>query len=191
LLPEELIGQAILYLVAAFSRRVLFRHSDRFAAFLLDEAHALTANPQGRALVADLIRDGRKHHAAVWLFTQLASDLTGDDSELEALLGYRAVFRQSPHTADAALRFLGSDPREANLETVTRLDTGACLLRDLEGRLGLVAVDQPDSPDIAAAFSTTPLHQATTRRWLSLNGHTDRRPEQLTTFSVTPSGEGS
>ena len=191
LLPEELIGQAILYLVAAFSRRVLFRHSDRFAAFLLDEAHALTANPQGRALVADLIRDGRKHHAAVWLFTQLASDLTGDDSELEALLGYRAVFRQSPHTADAALRFLGSDPREANLETVTRLDTGACLLRDLEGRLGLVAVDQPDSPDIAAAFSTTPLHQATTRRWLSLNGHTDRRPEQLTTLSVTPSVEGS
>lgn len=190
-LPEELIGQALLYLVAAFSRRVLFRHTDRFAAFLLDEAHALTANPQGRALVADLIRDGRKHHAAVWLFTQLAADLTGDDSELEALLGYRAVFRQAPHTAEAALRFLGSDPRDVNLETVTRLDTGACLLRDLEGRLGLVAIDLPDSPDVAEAFSTTPLHRATTRRWSSLIGHTDRRLDQLATVSVTTSGEGS
>ena len=30
----------ILYLVAAFSRRVLFRHSDRFAALLLDEGRA-------------------------------------------------------------------------------------------------------------------------------------------------------
>ena len=106
-------------------------------------------------------------------------------------MGYRPVFRQSPQTAEAALRFLGSDPRDANLETVTRLDTGACLLRDLEGRLGLVAIDPPDSPDVAAAFSTTPLHQATTRRWSSLNGHTDRRPEQLATFSVTASGEGS
>lgn len=191
LLPEELIGQAILYLVAAFSRRVLFRDTDRFAAFLLDEAHALTANPQGRALVADLIRDGRKHHAAVWLFTQLASDLTGDDSELEALLGYRAVFRQSPHTAETALRFLGSDTRGANLEAVTRLDTGACLLRDLEGRLGLVAVDPPDSPDTAAAFSTTPLYQVETRRWMSLNRHTGRQPAQLTRFSVAESGDDS
>src|SRR5690606_35766263 len=51
-MPEELIGQAVLYLIAAFSRRVLFGRADRFAALLLDEAHALTANPQGRALVA-------------------------------------------------------------------------------------------------------------------------------------------
>ncbi len=88
-LPEELLGQAILYLVAAFSRRVLFRHADRFAALLLDEAHALTASAQGHGLVMDLIRDGRKHFAAVWAFSQLPTDLTGDSDtdDIDALLG--------------------------------------------------------------------------------------------------------
>src|SRR5690606_32947323 len=87
-MPEELMGQAVLYLVAAFSRRILFRRTDRFATLLLDEAHALTSNPQGRALVGDLIREGRKHYAAVWAFTQLPGDLTGsgDDESLAALL---------------------------------------------------------------------------------------------------------
>lgn len=177
-MPEELIGQAVLYLVAAFSRQVLFGRPDRFAALLLDEAHALTANPQGRALIGDLIRDGRKHYAAVWAFTQLPSDLTateaGDES-LSALLGYRAVFRQSAHTAPAALEFLGSDDRQANLDTVTGLATGQCLLRDPQRRLGLVAVAPPDDPAVAAAFSTTPLKDTDSRgRWPSLNGHTNK-----------------
>ena len=174
LLPEELLGQAILYLVAAFSRRVLFRHPDRFAALLLDEAHALTANPQGRALVGDLIRDGRKHFAAVWAFSQLPSDFATaeDDTTLDALLGYRVVFRQARQTAAAALAFLGSDDRDDNVETLTSLGTGECLLRDPTGRLGLVRIAQPDDPAAVAAFSTTPMSAAAAvGPWPSLNGH--------------------
>lgn len=183
LLPEELMGQALLYLIAAFSRRILFARSDRFAALLLDEAHALTANPQGRSLILDLIRDGRKHHAAVWAFTQLASDLTTyGDTGLESLLGYRMVFRQSTHTAPSALEFLGSDVRQANLDTVTRLATGQCLMRDLEGRLGLVAIAPPDDPKVAAASSTTPLEEVVDSRWPSLNGHHNHNPVQLVAF---------
>jgi len=172
-LPEELVGQALFYLLAAFSRRVLFQHQDRFAALLLDEAHALTANPQGRGLVADLIRDGRKHYAAVWAFSQLPADLTGeaDEESLDALLGYRMVFRQPRQTAPAAFRFLGSDDRDTNLDTVTSLDTGECLLRDPTGRLGLVRIAPPDDPATLAVFSTTPLDEPeAVGRWSSLNG---------------------
>jgi len=171
-LPEELLGQAILYLVAAFSRRVLFRRSDRFAALLLDEAHALTASPQGRALVMELIRDGRKHFAVVWAFSQLPSDLTGDSDtdSIDALLGYRVVFRQSAQTAPAALRFLGSDDRADNIETVTGLGTGECLMRDPGGRLGLVRIAAPDDPAVAGAFSTTPgVEPVTVGPWPSLH----------------------
>jgi hypothetical protein len=157
-LPEELLGRAILYLVAAFSRQVLFRHPDRFAALLLDEAHALTASAQGHALVMDLIRDGRKHFAAVWAFSQLPGDLTGEseNDDIDALLGYRVVFRQSARTAGDALGFLGSDSRDDNLDTVTSLGTGECLMRDPKGRLGLIRIAVPDDPAVAAAFSTTP-----------------------------------
>ena len=157
-LPEELLGQAILYLVAAFSRRVLFRHSDRFAALLLDEAHALTASAQGHALVMDLIRDGRKHFAAVWAFSQLATDLTAESGteDIDTLLGYRIVFRQSPGTATDALRFLGSDGRDDNVETITSLGTGECLMRDPSGRLGLVRIAAPDDPDSCSTPSPPP-----------------------------------
>lgn len=172
-LPEEQAGQAILYLLAAFSRRVLFRTQGRFAALLLDEAHALTSNPQGRGLISDLIRDGRKHYAAVWAFSQLPTDLTGDADEeaLDSLLGYRVVFRQARQTAAAALAFLGSDDQDTNLDTVTGLGTGECLLRDLTGRIGLVQIIPPDDPATLAVFSTTPLDQPAAARWGSLNGH--------------------
>ena len=158
-LPEELLSQAILYLVAAFSRRVLFRSRDRFAALLLDEAHALTSSAQGHGLVMDLIRDGRKHYSAVWAFSQLPTDLTGNTDQtkdVDALLGYRMVFRQPHQAAPAALRFLGSDGRDDNLDTVTSLGTGECLMRDPQGRLGLVRIATPDDPTVAEAFSTTP-----------------------------------
>jgi hypothetical protein len=196
LLPEELIGQAVLYLIAACSRRVLFRHPDRFAALLVDEAHAVTTNPQGRALVGELIRDGRKHYAAVWAFTQLPGDLTtatadGElDAGLDALLGYRAAFRQSAATARDALGFLGTDGRGGNVETVTGLGTGECLVRDLTGRLGVVSITPPEDPAVAAAFTTTPGHTtpAVLDPWPSLhtppgsNGHRGR----ATTGGVAP-----
>lgn len=178
-LPEELLGQAILYLVAAFSRRVLFHHSDRFAALLLDEAHALTASAQGHGLVMDLIRDGRKHFAAVWAFSQLPGDLTGgaDTDDIDTLLGYRVVFRQSRGTAADALGFLGSDGRDHNVETVTSLGTGECLMRDPSGRLGLVRVAAPDDPDVDSAFSTTPgAGRVAVGPWPSL-GHPEADPE--------------
>jgi hypothetical protein len=170
-LPEELLGQAILYLVAAFSRRVLFRDVHRFAALLLDEAHALTASAQGHGLVMDLIRDGRKHYAAVWAFTQLPADLTRDDQgdDVDTLLGYRVVFRQSAGTAGDALGFLGSDGRDDNVETITSLGTGECLMRDPSGRLGLVRIVAPDDPDVVHAFSTTPgTSRVTVGPWQSL-----------------------
>ena len=178
-LADELLGQAILYLVAAFSRRVLFRHPGRFAALLLDEAHALTASAQGHGLVMDLIRDGRKHFAAVWAFSQLPGDLTGgaDGEDIDTLLGYRVVFRQSPGTAADALRFLGSDGRDENVETVTSLRTGECLMRDPAGRFGLVRVAAPDDPDLDSALSTTPgASRVTVGPWPSLDHHQDSAP---------------
>lgn len=60
---------------------MLFRDTTPFAAHLLDEVHAVTSSAQSRELVVDLIRDGRKHFAAVWAFSQLHGDLTGGNGE--------------------------------------------------------------------------------------------------------------
>jgi len=156
LLPEQIFSQALLYLVAAVSRSVIFSDRHRFGVQLLDEASFLVASPQGLELVLEGIRDGRKHNAALWVLSQHPNDLM--DERLADLLGTKLVFRQSRGAANAALRFLemDSDDQEA-VEMITgSLRTGQCLLRDLHGRLGLVQVLDAPTPELRDAFSTRP-----------------------------------
>jgi hypothetical protein len=156
LLPEQIFGQALLYLVAAVSRSVIFSNRGRFGVQLLDEASFLVASPQGLELVLEGIRDGRKHNAALWVLSQHPHDLM--DERLADLLGAKLVFRQSRGAASAALRFLEMDADDqAAVEMITgSLRTGQCLLRDLHGRIGLVQVLDAPTPELREAFSTRP-----------------------------------
>src|SRR5919198_1026461 len=156
LLPEQIFGQALLYLVAAVSRSVIFSNRGRFGVQLLDEASFLVASPQGLELVLEGIRDGRKHNAALWVLSQHPHDLM--DERLADLLGAKLVFRQSRGAAAAALRFLEMDTDDqAAVEMITgSLRTGQCLLRDLHGRIGLVQVLDAPTPELREAFSTRP-----------------------------------
>lgn len=155
LLPEQIFGQALLYLVAAVSRVLTFADPRRFGATLVDEAWALTSSPQGRQLLLDSIRDGRKHNAAVWLLSQHPEDL-GDDA-LSHLLGMRMLFRQSRGAAPAALRFMGLQDSDDLVELLSaELQTGQCLLRDVADRVGLVQVTPACAPGVREALDTTP-----------------------------------
>ena len=75
MLPEQILGQALLYLVAAVGRQVVFRDPSRFGAALYDEAWALLASPHGQRLLLEGVRDGRKHNGAIWLASQHPNDL--------------------------------------------------------------------------------------------------------------------
>ncbi len=155
MLPEQVLGHALLYLVAAVGRHVVFRDPTRFGAALYDEAWALLASPHGQRLLLEGVRDGRKHNGAIWLASQHPDDLgTG---ELVDLLGARFVFRQAPGAIGRALEFLGaadSDDAAAVLER--GLPTGHCLYRDVRDRIGLIQVLPPVHPELAEAFDTTP-----------------------------------
>jgi len=155
MLPEQILGHALLYLVAAVGRHVVFRDPRRYGAALYDEAWALLASPHGQRLVLEGIRDGRKHNGAIWLASQHPNDLgTG---ELVDLLGARLVFRQAPGAIEPALDFLGvggSDEAAAVLER--GLSAGQCLFRDVRDRVGLIQVLAPVLPELAMAFDTTP-----------------------------------
>lgn len=154
LLPEQVFSQALLYLVAAVARSVVFSDTGRFAAALFDEAWALTASMQGRALLLESVRDGRKHNAAVWLLSQHPRDL--GDEELAHLLGSRFAFRQSHDAAAAALGFVGVEPTEQAVRLLVAAGEGACFLRDLDGRVGFVRVLEATSEELHEAFDTMP-----------------------------------
>jgi hypothetical protein len=155
LLPEQVAAVALLYLVAAVGRSVAFADPRRFAALLVDEAYALTGSPQGRALLLELVRDGRKHNAALWLLSQHPRDLASD-ATLADLLGPRMVFRVTGGAAADALALLGLEPREEWVERLGRLGDGQCLYRDVRGRVGCLQV-RPAVGELHAAFDTTPV----------------------------------
>lgn len=154
MLPEQVFGQALLYLVAAVARSVIFADRSRFAAALYDEAWALTASPQGHALLLEGVRDGRKHNAACWLASQSPRDL--GETELVDLLGARFAFRQARGAAAAAQRFLGLDVDDATGQLLETLAAGQCLLRDVRDRVGLVQVLEAPVRELRDAFDTNP-----------------------------------
>ena len=154
MLPEQIIGNALLYLVAALGRQVIFSDPSRFGAALYDEAWALLASPHGQRLLREGIRDGRKHNGAVWLASQHPDDLgTG---ELVDLLGSRFVFRQAPGAAPAALRILGCDDSSDAADVVIELATGQALYRDVRARIGRIRISPPALGELDTAFNTTP-----------------------------------
>jgi hypothetical protein len=163
MLPDQLFSQALLFLVAAVARTVTFADKARFAAALFDEAWAITASMEGRQLLIETTRDGRKHNAALWLASQHPSDI-GDD-RLSALLRNRFVFRQSRASARLALEFMEMEVSDASVALLdSSLQPGQCLFRDLEGRVGLVQVLEAPLPELHEAFDTNPDTAAGGRR---------------------------
>jgi hypothetical protein len=161
MLPEQVLGQALLYLVAAVGRQVVFRDPSRFAAALYDEAWALLASPHGQNLLIEGVRDGRKHNGAIWLASQHPNDFAV--SELHDLLGARFVFRQGRSAIPAALRLLGiPDDADAAQTLQQGLDDGQCLYRDVRERIGFIQVLPPALAQLEAAFETAPRATAPT-----------------------------
>jgi len=155
LLPRQILSQALLFLLAAVARTVAF-NAERFGVVLLDEVWRLTPSPQGRALIAESIRDGRKHHAGVWVISQVAGSKDLGDSTVGNLLAHRFVFRHARGATEEALRFLGMEPTPSTTRRLTELEPGACLYRDVLDRIGMVQALAASDPALNAAFDTNP-----------------------------------
>jgi hypothetical protein len=148
----ERISVATLSLVAALALRLISTNRHRHKIVLLDEAWFLLASTQGRLLLNRLVRLGRSMNATVLLATQRLADL-GDLSEL---IGVWLIFGQtSDAEAERALAMVGLDPTDRELRgRLVENRRGRCLERDLDGRVGELQVDLPDS--LLEALDTTP-----------------------------------
>lgn len=149
----ERVSVATLALVAAKALRLVSGNRHRHKIVLLDEAWFLLASTQGRLLLNRLVRLGRSMNATILLATQRLEDL-GDLSELVGV--YMLFGQDSIPEAERALAMLGLDPSDASLRSLL-LDArqGLCLMRDLDGRIGLVQIDLV-SPELLAALDNTP-----------------------------------
>jgi hypothetical protein len=156
LLPEQVFSMALLYLVAAVARHVAFADRRRFSAILMDEAWVLTASPQGRQLLLETVREGRRHNAGLWMASQDPRDIL--DDRLADLMGSRFVFRLAPGAAQAGLRLVGMDATESAIQLLEEANRaeGQCLYRDIDGDVGLVQILEAPFPELHEAFDTNP-----------------------------------
>ncbi|HSK95942.1 MAG TPA: ATP-binding protein, partial [Euzebyales bacterium] len=174
MLPEQAFSQALLYLIAAVARTAAFADTTRFAAMLTDEAKALRYSPQGLDLLTEMVTDGRKNNAALWVASQQASDMDGTMAEL---LGTRFAFRQDSHAAaEKAARFVGLRPTDDLLEDMTQLASGQALMRDVRGRVAPVQVIEALDDELHVAFDTHPGGDERSRRIIERRADTAAAP---------------
>jgi hypothetical protein len=141
LLEEERVGLAVLRLLAAYALRLCASDPGRHSVLAMDEAWALLADSQGRALLERISRLGRSQN----LTPILATQMIGDAAELEPLVGAFFAFGvETEDEARRALALLRLDPEdEAARRRLTGHRAGRCHLRDFSGQVGLVQIEPP------------------------------------------------
>jgi energy-coupling factor transporter ATP-binding protein EcfA2 len=159
---EALIGRAVLYLIAAIARQAAFADTSQFCTVVADECYWLTGSAEGTALVHEILHDGRKHAAGIFMGGHDALELGPD----RGLLAYRVLARTTDRERAArGVEFLGQDPKdEALLRTVTT-DLSPVGQKGREGEMLLCAPRQntcrlkvviPAVARIRKRISTTP-----------------------------------
>jgi hypothetical protein len=107
----------------------------------MDEAWALLADSQGRALLERISRLGRSQN----LTPILATQMLGDAAELEPLVGAFFAFGvETEDEARRALTLLRLDPDEEGARRrLIGHRAGRCHLRDFSGQMSSVQVEPP------------------------------------------------
>ena len=141
LAEEERIGLAILRLLAAYALRLCASDPERHSVLAMDEAWALLADSQGRALLERISRLGRSQN----LTPILATQILGDAAALEPLVGALFAFGvETEAEARHALALLRLDPDdEAAAQRLLGFRAGRCYLRDFAGQVGPVQIEPP------------------------------------------------
>jgi len=166
---EKIFGRAMYALIAAIARTVSFDDLDRLAGFVVDEAHAVMISPEAEREIADFIRDGRKHHAAVLLGSHDPLADFGSPT-MRQLIPTRILMRhRDKDLAANSLKWLGLDPTDQDLldlvctnmspvspgEGVPPHRRGECLIRDTSGNVGRGKVLVPSVRERGLAVMTS------------------------------------
>lgn len=141
LLEEERTSLAVLRLLAAYALRLCASDITRHSVLAMDEAWALLADTQGRALLERISRLGRSQNITPILATQML----GDAADLEPLVGALFAFGvETDEEARRALALLRLDcDDDAAVQRLVGNRAGRCFLRDFDGEVAPIQIDPP------------------------------------------------
>lgn len=166
---EKIFGRAMYALMASMGRQICFSNRKELALFVVDEAHHVTASPEGEREITVFVRDGRKHQAAVALGSHDPEADFGDET-LRGLIPTRILMRHRDKTlAKRGLKWLDLDPDDESLVSLITEHTspvsadgvpdsrrGEALMRDALGNVARIKIMAPARPERFEAMKTSP-----------------------------------
>ena len=167
-LPKKM-GRAAYAYLAQIGAHIMYEDDSQEVLFLVDEAHHMTASPEGAQTIRQALKTGRKHKSAVGLGTHSADEL--GDPDLRGLIPQRYVFRtRDTQMAVKNLKWLDetyatSEYVEMLTKNTAPMDSegsvpmnrrGECFYRDPLNRTGKIKVEIPQHPDRRNTVLTSP-----------------------------------
>lgn len=124
---------------------------------IIDEAWAMSATQEGRNLIAQVGRLGRSLNMAMILLSQSPTHIEKEDNaDLDTMISSRFAFRnknvKDNYITTKAMKLSENEGFE---ETIENLDTGECLMQDLDGQLAFIKIIAQDG--WGEIFNTNPL----------------------------------
>lgn len=167
--PEERISLAVVRLISRASLELLAASGG--GLFCMDEAWTLLASEDGRAVINELVREGRSRRILPVFATQRPSDLLSEGFDLEGFISrVFAMQLTDPKEAAAALRICGLQATKERLDWLRQagvqqgedaegnrvlLRPAMALHRDLYGRHAAILIG-PIPPVAQDAWTTNP-----------------------------------
>lgn len=167
-LPKKM-GRAAYAYLAEIGAHIMYEDDSQEVLFLVDEAHHMTASPEGAQTIKKALKTGRKHKSAVGLGTHSADEL--GDPDLRALIPQRFVFRtgdkqmaiknlewlDDTYATDEYVDMLTKNTAPMDTEgSVPMNRRGECFYRDPLNRIGKIKVEMPQHPDRRRTVLTSP-----------------------------------
>ncbi|WP_156807553.1 ATP-binding protein [Acaricomes phytoseiuli] len=167
---EKIFGRALYGLTAKIAEHIMYEDDTQEVLFVIDEAHLMTASPEGMETIRIAVKTGRRHKSAVSMGTHSAAEL-GDEG-FRSLIPQRFVYRTRDYAlARTNLQFLHQDYLTEEMVTLVTTDLspidaktmivppdrrGEALYRDPLNRVGKIRALIPRHPGRAATVLSTP-----------------------------------
>lgn len=138
------LALTVMFLVTSFTRSLMlkgdYQNNPVPKAIFIDEAWAVTSTEQGKRLITEVAKLGRSLNVALTLLSQNVADFMGESitNNVSIKVAFRATAKEE---IEKVLDYMDITYEEEYYRMIQSLSTGECLMKDAEGHVSRVQID--------------------------------------------------